>query len=86
MIKNYHNFKIKYNNKNLLIYSNKSKYVYFNKIKSHKQTINTLKTGHLNIYKQIKNYFYKKNYFICNLDKAIYVHQIISRCINSKII
>jgi hypothetical protein len=85
-IKNYHNFKIKYNNKNLLIYSNKSKYIYFNKINPHKQIINTLKIGHLNIYKQIENYFYKKNYFICNLDKAIYVHQIITRCINSKII
>ena len=85
-IKNNHTFKIKYKNNNLLIYSNKSKYVYFNKIKSYKKIISTLKNDHSNVYKQIKNYFFNKNYFICSLDKAIYVHQIMRRCINSKIV
>jgi len=84
-IKYYHYFKIKYKNENLLLYSNKSKYVYFKKINSYKKIKYTLKNDHLNIYKQIENFFDKKNYFNCSLNKAIYVHKIINKCINFKI-
>jgi predicted dehydrogenase len=84
-IKHNHYFKIKYNNKNLLLYSNKSKYVHFSKMNSYKKIIYALKNDHSNIYKQIENFFNKKNYFNCSLNKAIYVHQIINKCINYKI-
>jgi hypothetical protein len=84
-IKYYHCFKIKYKNKNLLLYSNKSKYVHFKKINSYKKIKYTLKNDHSNIYKQIENFFDKKNYFNCSLNKAIYIHKIINKCINFKI-
>jgi predicted dehydrogenase len=83
-IKYNHNFKIKYKNKNLLLYSNKSKYVYFNKINSKKKKKYLLKKDHSTMYKQIENFFYKKKFFECSLNKAIYIHQIINKCINFK--
>jgi hypothetical protein len=80
--KNFHSFFIKYNNKVLMSYCNKTESIFSYKKNFFKKINNNLKKGHLNIYNEIEKYFFNKNYYICSLNKAHYVHEVIRRCIN----
>jgi predicted dehydrogenase len=76
-------FYIEYGNNHLLSYYNKNGSILRGKKKFLKKIKNNLNKGHFNTYNQIKNFFSKKKYYICSLNKAYYIHKIINRCINS---
>ena len=76
-------FYIEYGNNHLLSYCNKNGSILRGKKNFLKKIKNNLNKGHFNTYNQIKNFFSKKKYYICSLNKAYYIHKTINRCINS---
>jgi len=81
--KKFNSFYIKCKNKKLISYSNITESIFFHKKNFYKKIKNNLKKGHLNVYNEIENFFFKRKYVVCSLSKAYYIHQVINKCINS---